>query len=377
MAKRKATPPKAAEPVVKEEETESTNGSNTDVEMKEEDNEADVDDKETEEKKEVTPLFVPSINEFRRDLGHYYNSRTLIVGPVKFTELNRGKLSIVTQKAEFCQVKLAKGDNGVLQGYIELVFESEDQAVSALAELESYTSTGVIIKHMKYVDNKPVDIEDVVSQSIGLNGKIENTDASAEKVLVVSQLPADVTAADIKEKLKEARTVLFPVSHVTGEKKSYAYVELPFYKNVKYHEGWNLTFGEHKSKCKILERIPKVQEVLRDLRNLKPRFQKKEDLGVIGIQELKSLMRHGTHFQRSEWVDDEKKESLKTLLEASRTYLKSRSQKNFKSNRPNNKPMQLNSNLSQLQTSLSLLAALSNSNSFGGKKQKMGRNQRW
>jgi len=367
MAKRKATPPKAAEPV-KEEHDAEENGD--DIEMKDETDNNDGDSKD------ANPLFVPSINEFRKDLGHYYNSRTLMVGPVKFTELNRGKLSIVTQKAEYCQVKLAKNETGVLQGYLELVFETEDMAVTNKADLEKSVDSTVMVKHMKQVDGKPVDIEDLISESVGVNGKIDNTDSAAEKMLVVTQLPADATAASIKEHIKEARSVLFPLSHVTNERKNYAYVEVPYYKNVKYHNGWNVKFGEHKSKCFSMEKIPRVMDVLKDLRSYKPTLKKNEELDVMTKQELKMLQRHSIHYQRSEWVDDSRKESLKELSELVRNAISNRNkgntQKNFKSKQSN----QNAGNLSQLTSTLSLLSALNNISSFQ-KKPKFQRNQRW
>jgi len=364
MAKRKATPaPKAVEEV-KEEAVE--NGS--DVEMKDEAENGD-------DKADKIPLFIPSINEFRKDLGYNYDSRTLMVGPVKFNELNRGKLSIVTQKAEYVQVKLAKQGNNDLQGYLELMFPTEAHAVACMGELDAYKNNGVVVKHMKHVDNKPVDVDDVRA-ALGGRGKIDNSDAAAEKVVVVSQLPPEVTAEEIKEQIKEATTVVFPNSHVTNERKSYAYVEVPLYKNVRYHDGWNLKFGENKCKCKKLERIPKVTEVLRDLRKYKQRLVKKEQLDALAKEELNTLHKYGTHYERSEWVDDEKKESLKELLETYRTAKQSQGNNKggFKRNRGNNSS---GMSASQLTASLTLLSALSGGSLGFNKKQKFGKNQRW
>jgi len=372
MAKRKATPPPKATDVeeVKEEtevEEEAANGD--DVEMKE-DAEAG---EEKEAKKDGIPLFIPSLNEFYRELGENYNPRTLMVGPVKFTELNRGKLSIVTQKAEFCQVKLAKQD-GVLQGYLELMFESEEQATSCLVELESYKANGVIVKHLKRVEDKAVDIADI-RDSLSITSKMDNSSSAAERCIVVTQLPSEVTAEEIKEKIKEATTVVLPCSHVTNERKSYAYVELPYFRNAKYHSGWNLTFGEKKSKCHMLERIPKVGNVIGELKKYQKRVEKKEVLDQTAKQSLKELLNHGVHYERSEYVDDEKKESLKSLMEACRPGMKNSGNKQGKKgNAGGNKGQGMNlSNLGQLDA-LNLLSALSALNS---KKPKMARNQRW
>lgn len=357
MAKRKATPAAAT---TEKEQPEVTVTDESDVEMKEE----VADEKETTDR---IPLFIPSLNEFRKDLGLSYDNRTLMIGPVKFTDLNRGKLSIVVQKADYCQVKLAKQDNGVLQGYLELMYNSESLALSCLSELDSYKNSGVIVKHMIHVDNKVIDDEDVKA-SIGLNGKIENSDASAEKVVVLSQLSPSITIEDIKEKIPEAKTVLFPVSHITNERKSYAFVEVPQYKNVKYHDGWSVTFGEQKSKCHKLERIPKVINVLKDLRKFKGRLDKKEQLDSLAKAELKALNNYGIHYQRSEWVDEEKKESLKTLSgdisKGMRGQRNQNSQSGYSGNNSGNMGINFNN--------LALLSALS-----ALKKPKMVRNQRW
>jgi len=378
MPKRKS-PPKATTEAKEEMDVKATDDAaekeeitdTGDVEMNENTEAGDVETNEdtevgdeNEETDDGIPLFIPSLNEFHRDLGESYNPRTLNVGPVSFTDLNRGKLSLVIQKADYCQVKLAKKD-GVLKGYLELMFESEEVATSCLSELESYKEKDVIVKHLKRVDDKPVDVSDIKA-SLDITTKI-NSDAVAERIVVVTQLPTEVTAEEIKEKIKEATSVMFPQSQLTNERKSYAYVELPYHRNAQYHNGWNLTFGEQKSKCRMLEQIPKVGNVLADLRKFESRVEKKEPLDPIARWQLKELLKHGIHYSRSEYIDAEKKESLNSLMEAGRTCMA------IKGDKTGKKPIDL-SNMSQLEAQdiLKSLTALNRN-----KKFKRGRNQRW
>jgi len=269
--------------------------------------------KKWEKKEPQFPLFIPSLDEFHKDMNFHYNSKTLMVGPVQLSDLSNEKLFGVMQEADFFQIKFAKIEDGSFQGYVEMIYASEEAADVCTQEIGELKDTGIIVKHLKADGDVPVDCEDIKSTTQAFQ-QIENTATAAEKLIVVSQLPDDMTEEKIRESLPESKTIVFPYSHITAERKRYCYVELPNKDLVNQQNGKSLTFGEYSCKTKKIEDLPRVDYVLKQLKSYESVLQAKDPI-IDDSEKLNDLHRYGTHYERSEYVNEETKKKLSSILE--------------------------------------------------------------
>lgn len=266
-----------------------------------------------ERKEPQFPLFIPSLEEFHKDMDYHYNSKTLMVGPVQLSDLSNEKLFGVMQEAEFFQIKFAKVEDGSFQGYVEMIYSSEEAADVCTQEITELKDAGIIVKHLRSEGEVPVDCDDIKSTTNSFQ-QIENTATQAEKLIVVSQLPDEITEENIRESLPESKTIVFPHSHITNERKRYCYVEMATKDLVNQQNGKSLTFGEFSCKTKKIEDLPRVEYVLKQLKTYENILQAKDPI-IDDTEKLNDLHRYGTHYERSEYVTEENKKKLGSILE--------------------------------------------------------------
>jgi len=291
--------------------------------------------KKYERRDPLFPLFIPSLDEFHKDMNFHYDSKTLMVGPVQLSDLSNEKLFGVMQEADFFQIKFAKVEDGSFQGYVEMIYSSEEAADACTQEIGELSDAGIIVKHLKQTAEGSVDCEDIKSTTNAFQ-QIENTASAAEKLIVVSQLSDEITEEKIREALPEAKTIVFPMSHLTNERKRYCYVELPSKDAVNQQNGKSVTFDDHSCKTKKIEDLPRVEYVLKQLKTYENVLQAKDPI-IDDTDKLNDLHRYGTHYERSEYVDEDTKGQLSSILELVRKKTKGKA-KNMQSMRGMKRP---------------------------------------
>jgi len=141
-------------------------------------------------------------------------------------------------------------------------------------------------------------------------------------------LPETVKEEMITERIPNAKAVLIPTSHITHENKRYAYVEMVDKEEVKKLNGKTFSFGDLKCKCRNLEDLPSIEEVIGDLSKYKSTLKSNREIAQDALHKINEMHRYGTHYERSEYITDSQKEELKAILELVRKKNQRKGQRN-------------------------------------------------
>lgn len=292
------------------------NGNHASEDVKEEaasDTNDETKKEKTDDSSAQIPFFIPSKAEFHKDLDYHYNRRTLLIGPVKLSDLSNETLSNIMQESDYFEVKFSKDKDGNFQGYYEMLFCDTDTAEACALEIEDLSESGIMVQHLN--PNEDIKVENNIRDATNSFKRINNSAINAEKIVVVSQLPDTVKEEMIAEKIPNAKAVLIPTSHITHENKRYAYVEVPDKDEVKKMNGKSLTFGELKCKCRGLEELPSVEDVIAELSKYKSTLKSNRDLSQDALNKINEMHRYGTHYERSDYATEQQKEELKNILD--------------------------------------------------------------
>merc|ERR1711872_384021 len=175
--------------------------------------EAAVDAEDAAEKKDAKPKkqhgwFLPAVNEFKQDMLRYQLSRSIMVGPITLKDLQARKIIPYLQHAKTFGLGYQKNDAGnEFTGYIQMVFGTEEEAVSACEQLNEFRA-GVTAKHctQSATDKGNVDYA-VLNEFRTLAGEPH---WKHETTVTVTDLGEDVTGDMVWEQFPEAKLVYLP-----------------------------------------------------------------------------------------------------------------------------------------------------------------------
>jgi len=166
-----------------------------------------VEEKDVKHKKQHV-WFLPAVNEFKQDMLRYQLSRSIMVGPVTLKDLQARNIVPFLQLAKTFGLGYQKNEAGnEFTGYIQMVFGTEEEAVSACEQLNEFRA-GVTAKHcaQSATDKGNVDYA-VLNEFRTLAGEPH---WKHETTVTVTDLAEDVTGDMVWEQFPEAKLVYLP-----------------------------------------------------------------------------------------------------------------------------------------------------------------------
>merc|ERR1712141_664161 len=123
------------------------------------------DAKDTKKRNKPAVFFMPAIHEFKSDMTRYQLSRSVVIGPIELKELNKKPLMTLLRSTETIQMGYCKvSETGEYKGYLQLIFNNENEAAEAATKMEKIYKEGVTIKHTLQGSHKtPINYDDLNS----------------------------------------------------------------------------------------------------------------------------------------------------------------------------------------------------------------------
>jgi len=270
------------------------------------------EDEFTKRRKEKIHGYLPAIHEWRNDLCHHYEAMSVKMGPITLEHLSNEKIFESLQNSQHFQIRLKRiSREDDFTGHITVSFEDDEFAAETASDLTK-ACPDVIVKHTKPVDDKPVDVTDIIKSERDLHNKVT---PPIQNIIVLSRLFPETTENEIQEKFPTAKSILIPKDSRTNEPRLYAYVEMPTKQEVDKLDGTHITLGEDENARKIqlykLKRYPPVGTVIKKLESEKELFSSKRPVSQIPIEQREALIelyRLGCHYERSMYINEKKRE---------------------------------------------------------------------
>lgn len=314
------------------------------------------DTKAKKNKMKATVFFLPAVHEFKSDMTRYQLSRSVVVGPVDIKDLNKKPLMTLLRSTETIQMGYCKvSETGEYKGYLQLIFNNENEAAEAATKMEKIYKEGVTIKHTLQGSHKtPINYDDL--NSVKEHGKFYNNDHA----VAIPDLAENVTEQELSEFFPNA--VLIYIPHKVEDKveeteqkeeevktepteteiktesnaeteskendakktekrpkkiKRYAYVCFSSEEEVTAALEIEININDQEYKAHKLESLPPVDQIIRTMSNEKIGnfFGNFNQLPAEKKNRIFALRRQAVHYTRTDYLSEKKMRLLKQKID--------------------------------------------------------------